>query len=312
MYPLEFSIIICTYNRAKILAQCLTSLAEQSFPKDSYEVIIVNNNSTDNTGEVAQSYADIWPFFKYTTENDRWLSNARNTGSKLANGDFLIFLDDDVIVPPAYLDRVYFVKNNFGFKCWGGIDIPHYETVKPLWVKDSYLQFRLPYPSFQQVNAKKKECVTGFSFIIQKNLLFEMGGFDPRVGMKGDVVGYGEETFLQHRLHEQAIPIGYDPELKLYHHMLPHKLKLKWYFDAADALGKSQAVFKREVTGLPLYLLIIKTIFEIFVVTLVDLFKSTFKFVFLKDYYWQNWLIDSFKKIYKRKRFLKDLIQKPN
>jgi hypothetical protein len=77
-------------------------------------------------------------------------------------------------------------------------------------------------------------------------------------------------------------------------------------------LGKSQAVFKRDLTGLSLYLLIIKTFVEILVVTLVDLFKSTFKFVFFKDYYWQNWLIDSFKKIFKRKRFLKDLIQKPN
>ncbi|MFN6065017.1 MAG: hypothetical protein ACK49K_17240, partial [Bacteroidota bacterium] len=121
-----------------------------------------------------------------------------------------------------------------------------------------------------------------------------------------------EETYLQHQLHEKAIPVGYDPELKLYHHMLPHKLNLKWYFDAADALGKSQAVFKRDLTGLPLYLLIIKTFVEIWVVTLLDLFKSTFKFVFFKDYYWQNWLIDSFKKIYKRKRFLKDLIHKPN
>jgi hypothetical protein len=58
--------------------------------------------------------------------------------------------------------------------------------------------------------------------------------------------------------------------------------------------------------------LIIKTIVEIWIVTVVDLLKSTFKFVFYKDYYWQNWLIDSFKKIYKRKRFLKDLIHKYN
>jgi hypothetical protein len=94
--------------------------------------------------------------------------------------------------------------------------------------------------------------------------------------------------------------------------MLPHKLKLKWYFDAADALGKSQAVFKRNLTGFPLYSLIIKTFMEIWLVTLADLIKSTYKFVFFKDYYWQNWLIDSFKKIYKRKRFLKDLIHKPN
>ena len=97
------------------MAQCLTSLAEQSFPKANYEVIIVNNNSTDNTEEVAQSYSSIWPFFIYVTENDRWLSNARNTGSKRANGEFLIFLDDDVIIPPNYLDRVFFVKYNYSF-----------------------------------------------------------------------------------------------------------------------------------------------------------------------------------------------------
>lgn len=288
------------------------SLSEQSFPKENYEIIIVNNNSTDNTEEVAKFYATIWPSFTYITENDRWLSNARNTGSKLAKGEFLIFLDDDVIVPPEYLDRVSFVKNTYGFKCWGGIDIPHYETEKPHWVKDNYLQFRLPYQSFQQVNAKKKECVTGFSFIIERNLLIEFGGFDPRVGMKGDVVGYGEETYLQHQLHKKGIPVGYDPALKVYHHMLPHKLKLKWYFDAADALGKSQAVFKRDLKGLPLYFLIAKTLVELCVVTVLDVSKSSLKFIFLKDFYWQNWLIESFKKIYKRKRFLKDLIQKLN
>lgn len=308
---MEFSVIICTFNRSKILAQCLTSLSQQSFSKEKYEVIIVNNNSTDDTEDMAMSFSRHWPFFKYVTENDQWLSKARNTGSYLATGEYLLFLDDDVILPAGYLERVFYVKNNYGFKCWGGVDMPYYETEKPLWVKDSYLQFRLPYTAFHQVNASKKECVTGFSFIIEKKLLFDMGGFDPRVGMKGDVVGYGEETFLQHRLHDLAVPIGYDPELRLYHHMLPHKLKLKWYFDAADALGKSQAVFKRDLSGLPLYLLITKTFAEIWIVTLVDLSKSSFKIVFYKDYYWQNWLIDSFKKIYKRKKLLKDLIYKP-
>jgi glycosyltransferase involved in cell wall biosynthesis len=286
-------------------------LSLQSFSKEKYEVIIVNNNSTDDTEAMALSFSGHWPFFKYVTENDHWLSKARNTGSQLASGEYLLFLDDDVILPPGYLERVFYVKNNYEFKCWGGIDIPYYEIEKPLWVKDTYLQFRLPYTSFHQINAGKKECVTGFSFIIEKKLLFDMGGFDPRVGMKGDVVGYGEETFLQHRLHELAIPIGYDPELKLYHHMLPHKLKLKWYFDAADALGKSQAVFKRELSGLPLYLMVTKIFAEIWIVTLVDLSKSTFKIVFYKDYYWQNWLIDSFKKIYKRKKLINDLIFKP-
>lgn len=308
---MEFSVIICTFNRSKILAQCLTSLSQQSYSEAEYEVIIVNNNSTDDTEEIALSFSKHWPFFKYVTENDQWLSKARNTGSNLASGEYLLFLDDDVILPAGYLERVFYVKNNYEFKCWGGIDIPYYETEKPKWVKDSYLQFRLPYTTFHQVNAYKKECVTGFSFIIEKKLLFEMGGFDPRVGMKGDVVGYGEETFLQHHLHDMAIPIGYDPELRLYHHMLPHKLKLKWYFDAADALGKSQAVFKRHLSGLPLILIVTKTFAEIWIVTLVDLIKSTFKMVFIKDYYWQNWLIESFKKIYKRKKLIKDLIFKP-
>lgn len=307
---MEFSVIICTYNRANILSKCLTSLSKQYFPKDHYEVIIVNNNSTDNTEEMALSFAELWPHFQYIMETNQWLSQARNTGSRLANGNLLIFLDDDVIIPETYLDRVAYIHSKFRFPCWGGIDIPFYQDEKPVWIKDVYLQFRLPYHDFQQIDAVKKECVAGFSFIIRKDLLFEFGGFDPRVGMKGEVVGYGEETFLQHQLHAKGIPIGYDPLLKVQHHMLPHKLKLKWYFEAAAALGKSQAVFKRDVTGLPLFILILKTFLEIWIVTLVDFSKSTYKWVFEKDFYWQNWLIESFKKIFKRIRLIRDLIFK--
>lgn len=309
---MEFSVIICSYNRANILSKCLTSLNNQFFPKDQYEVIIVNNNSTDNTEEMALSFSKEWPHFQYIMETNQWLSQARNTGSRLAKGKVLIFLDDDVIIPESYLDRVAYIHTKFDFSCWGGIDIPYYQDEKPLWVKDSYLQFRLPYHDFQQIDAGKKECVAGFSFIIRKDLLFEFGGFDPRVGMKGEVVGYGEETFLQHQLHAKGIPIGYDPQLKVQHHMLPHKLKLKWYFEAADALGKSQAVFKREVKGFPLFLLIVKIFLEIGLVTFIDLSKSTFYWIVQKDFYWQNWLIESFKKIFKRSRLIRDLIFKPH
>jgi glycosyltransferase involved in cell wall biosynthesis len=305
---LEFSVIICTYNRANILSKCLTSLREQHFPKDQYELIIVNNNSTDNTEEMALSFANDWPHFHYIVETNQWLSQARNAGSRRAKGNTFIFLDDDVIIPETYLDRVAYIKNQFNFSCWGGIDIPFYLEEKPHWVKDQYLQFRLPYKDFHQIDASKKECVAGFSFIIKKDVLFDFGGFDPRVGMKGDVVGYGEETFLQYQLHAKGIPIGYDPKLIVKHHMLPHKLKLKWYFEAADALGKSQAVFKRDVNGFPFFILIGKTFLELCIVTCIDLSKSTFKWAFEKDFYWQNWLIESFKKIFKRKRFIKDLI----
>lgn len=309
---LDYSVIICTYNRAKILSNGLVSLKNQLLPKDQFEVIIVNNNSTDNTEETALSFAKDWPNFQYIMEPNQWLSQARNKGSRLAKGEILIFLDDDVIIPETYLDRVAYVRNHFQVRCWGGIDIPYYPEEKPVWVKDSYLQFRLPYDDFHLINGTRKECVAGFSFIIEKDLLLEFGGFDPRVGMKGEVVGYGEETFLQHQLHAKGIPIGYDPLLKVQHHMLPHKLKLKWYFEAAAALGKSQAVFKREINGFPLLILIVRTFLEIWIVTFLDFSKSTFRWVFENDFYWQNWLIESFKKIFKRSRFIRDLIFKPH
>ena len=105
--PIVHAFFLC-YNEANILPHLL-----KHYLSFCEHVTILDNNSTDNTEEVAQSYSTIWPFFTYATENDRWLSNARNTGSKLASGEFLIFLDDDVIVPPTYLDRVFYVKNNF-------------------------------------------------------------------------------------------------------------------------------------------------------------------------------------------------------
>jgi len=305
---LEFSVIICTYNRAKVLAECLATLAEQTLSPDRYEVLVVDNHSTDDTAMVAASFAHCWSHFQCVSEADKYLSKARNTGTLHASGFHLVFLDDDVLLPPGYLDRVAYVRDHFAFPCWGGIDIPWYAHGKPLWVQDAYLQFRLPYEQVTQVNAARKECVTGFSFIIRRDLLLASGGFDPRVGMKGDVVGYGEETYLQHQLHARGIPVGYDPELILRHHMLPHKLKLRWYFEASVALGKSQAVFRRNMTWGPRILLILKTFCEIWLVTALDLVRSTWKWVIYKDFFWQNWLIESFRKIGKRVRFIRDLM----
>ena len=102
------SIVICTYNRAVYLPEALGSLYNQTISKEQFEVIVVNNNSTDNTEQVCKDFianhAD--GLFYYTNETEQGASFARNTGALIAKGEFLCFMDDDAIAKSDYLAQI--------------------------------------------------------------------------------------------------------------------------------------------------------------------------------------------------------------
>ena len=99
------SVIICTYNRAKYIYDVLQSIALNDYPKSEYEIVLVNNNSTDNTEAEIARFASVYPDVQLRTfvETNQGVAYSRNRGTEEAKGNILIFVDDDATVNREYI-----------------------------------------------------------------------------------------------------------------------------------------------------------------------------------------------------------------
>jgi glycosyltransferase involved in cell wall biosynthesis len=109
--PATISVIIPTYNRKGMLRAVLDSIAGQTYPSGSFEVIIVDDGSTDGTAEIA---AESFPFtLRYFRQSNQGDAEARNVGARQSQADFLVFLDDDILVEPGYLTHLIHAHDGY-------------------------------------------------------------------------------------------------------------------------------------------------------------------------------------------------------
>ena len=131
-------VIVCTYNRAKYIGNLLESIAANDLPRNEYEIVLVDNNCTDNTREICEVFAtkhkDV--NFRYVVESEQGLSAARNKGIKEAKGDVLVYVDDDALVDTWYLRTIVeYMDAHPEISAVGGPIIPLYEdTEEPKWM----------------------------------------------------------------------------------------------------------------------------------------------------------------------------------
>ncbi len=109
----KISIVICTYNRADLLKDCLASLTEQNASTDQFEVLTINNNSTDHTVRVGTEFSASYAHYRLITEEEQGLSRARNRGYKEAEADWLLYLDDDAIFPENLVERALWLIEHY-------------------------------------------------------------------------------------------------------------------------------------------------------------------------------------------------------
>ena len=222
----KISVVVCTYNRDQILSDCLLSLVSQTVPKEYYEVIIVNNNSTDSTQAIAQRFEATECNFRAIIESEQGLSQSRNRGWREAKGEYIAYTDDDCRLPSDWLEKAIKIIDERAPDLFGGPFFAAYNCQKPHWYKDAYGSFSIsPTPKF----LSKGEFLPGGNLFIIKSILFELGGFDKSYGMDGDLVKYGEDSVLQQFLliNHPSVRIYYDPALYVYHLVRPEKFSFK-------------------------------------------------------------------------------------
>ena len=291
----KLSILICTYNRADILAECLQSLTKQTAPPQDFEVLVINNNSTDHTQQTAESFIGKVPNLCVIVETQQGLSYARNRGYAEARADWVLYLDDDALASENLAERAIWTIENYDYQMFGGVALPWYKYPKPDWYKDQYVATNeLPYDTVSKIHGN--QYAIGCIMVIKKSLFEQYGGFDVRLGMTGKTIAYNEEIELQQRFRKHGIAIAHDPELIIHHLVAPYKLTVDWFFKSAFALGRDN-VDAKNVRKHPLNLLLISLV--AFGQMLVHLLIYTPRLL-SKNYHVENWLIDVFKKVAKR------------
>lgn len=119
----KLSIVVATYNRAPYLLRTLESLARQTLSPGLFEILVVNNNSSDNTPEVVAGFAGSHPQLqvRMVTETSQGISYARNCGIASSVGQYIVFIDDDEEANPEFAKSYFcFFENNPGLDAAGG------------------------------------------------------------------------------------------------------------------------------------------------------------------------------------------------
>jgi glycosyltransferase involved in cell wall biosynthesis len=232
--PRRISVVIASRNRAPLLAMALEGLRAQEFPPEDFEVVVVDNGSTDGTRELVSARAESSMNVAYIFEPRLGLSIARNTGWLTAVGTWVAFLDDDAIPERDWLTRIAAAFEHVSPtpSCVGGRVEPIYEVTPPEWAKGSMLDLltvvdhaRDPFFVKDVLHGPK---LVGANMAVHKAALSRAAGFHPGLGRVGDSLLSGEEVLLQLQLENFGLPIYYDPAILVRHHVSADRLTRQW------------------------------------------------------------------------------------
>lgn len=242
---MRFSFITCTYNRRKYLGQTLKAVCEQTFPSASYEVIVVDNNSTDGTANLCAEFKDKYPdcVFRYFKETNQGLSFALNRGINEAKGEFVIFVDDDETINPNHLLLLdnHLKKYTDAQLCASPV-VPIYEQEQPKWMS-RYTQ-RLIGGYFDQGDEVKKLDAKNYPgtghTIIKRELYAKHGYYNTELGRKGTSLLGAEDKDMFNRLKQNKIDCYYLPDIPIYHHIPRAKLTDDFFNRLTYSVGLSE------------------------------------------------------------------------
>jgi len=194
----DISVVVCTHNRSALLHGALTHLLTQDFGGLAVEIIVVDNNSTDDTAEVVRGLARAASAeVTYTFEEAQGLSYARNAGWALARAPIVAFTDDDIYVQRDWAARIAatFAQHSH-VDCVGGKVLPKWPQPPPAWLtRDHWAPLAiLDYGDKPlQLDRTDSRCLVGANLAFRRSVFDRLGGFSPDFQRVKDTIGSLED-----------------------------------------------------------------------------------------------------------------------
>ena len=259
---IKLSVIIPTRNRALTLGRALVSFAGQTFPKDEFEVIVVDNGSTDRTAEVCAKTASLFTHFTRLYDEHPGLHVGRNLGMECAQAEILVYGDDDIEASPEWLKSIYQAFADPAVVLAGGKNLPVFEETPPEWIERLWspnaFGERVCGPlSILDLGDNPRRIspykVYGCNFSILKSVLLAAGGFHPD-GMPKELIRFrGDgETHVSRFIDNQGLAAFYHPGASVGHLVPRERLTVEYFCQRSfnQGISNSFAEFReKKVTG---------------------------------------------------------------
>jgi glycosyltransferase involved in cell wall biosynthesis len=249
----HFSVILCTYNRCRLVLSTLASLRRQTLGYDQFEVIVVDNGSSDGTLPMVQRYVnaaanqqrkpeDTW-HVSCLYEPHNGLAYARNRALCAASGEIAVFVDDDVLVDPYYLEHLLAAYQASAADAVGGRVHLRWEAPRPYWLTDDLLPM-LGYfsPSDTGIPLPTALCLSSCNFSVKIAALRSIGLFSPFLNKRLSVPTSMEIESFCARLRYAGYKLWYTPDALITHRVFAPRLQRAFFIGRAYWQGRSEVL----------------------------------------------------------------------
>jgi glycosyltransferase involved in cell wall biosynthesis len=251
---MRLTVALCTYNRADFLRQTLAGLARQNFPRDQFEVLVIDNNSRDHTAAVVAEFANSVPAPRHVLETQQGLDYARNRAISEARGDLIIFGDDDILVAPDWLTQMlapFATANAEHIGAVGGEVIPVFPDGLPPWVAEWHapLAFRTdagPLPA--------RHSPMGANLAIPRAVFARVGLFHTALDRAAGNYFSGGDSEMVRRIRAAGLEIWFAPRAAVRHQMPASRTTFRYAARHAFDSARSRTIDRAGQPGGKTYL----------------------------------------------------------
>lgn len=239
---IDLSIICCTYNNKNSLENTLNTVLLADTSNINIEFLIINNNSTDSTEVIASEFIkEFTGQGRYLVEEEVGLSNARNCGVKNANGEYIIFIDDDVLVANDLFTKICKEISCSKPDCFGTKIILKYPNKQPNWLDDkiAYIYGNMDLGNENMLIENPYISPLGPCIGFKRSVFDDLGLFDTQRGLKGssDVLTRGEESEMVDRIRKNKGKVLYIGSTQVYHVVREDRLCKGWFLQRFEYSG---------------------------------------------------------------------------